>query len=232
MNGNALVVGNSDGIGLALTRRLLALGWQVQGVSRSPSPIDAPNYRHAIADVSTATYPQTLASLVDDTPPALCVYCAGIGSFFDAANLEEPERTLETNLVGAARTLRVLLPAMLERGSGVFVGLSSLADMLPSAEAPAYAASKAGMSYYLEGMARALKARGVSVVNVRLGFVDTKMAKSPIKPFMMSPERAAEIILAKVLVPTPPARITLPRRMAGLLWFVAKAQRLAWFATR
>jgi NAD(P)-dependent dehydrogenase (short-subunit alcohol dehydrogenase family) len=33
---HALIVGNSDGIGLALTRRLLGEGWRVTGVSRSP----------------------------------------------------------------------------------------------------------------------------------------------------------------------------------------------------
>ena len=37
-----LVIGNSDGIGLALTRRLLAEGWTVTGLSRSTSPIEDP----------------------------------------------------------------------------------------------------------------------------------------------------------------------------------------------
>lgn len=35
---HALIVGNSDGIGLALTRRLIDGGWQVTGLSRSPAP--------------------------------------------------------------------------------------------------------------------------------------------------------------------------------------------------
>ncbi|MET3420839.1 NAD(P)-dependent dehydrogenase (short-subunit alcohol dehydrogenase family) [Actinoplanes tereljensis] len=34
----ALIVGNSDGIGLALTHRLLAAGWEVTGRSRRPAP--------------------------------------------------------------------------------------------------------------------------------------------------------------------------------------------------
>jgi NAD(P)-dependent dehydrogenase (short-subunit alcohol dehydrogenase family) len=40
----ALVVGNSDGIGLALTKRLLADGWTVVGLSRRPSPLPAAAY--------------------------------------------------------------------------------------------------------------------------------------------------------------------------------------------
>ena len=36
----ALLIGNSDGIGLALTEALLAQDWQVTGISRSPSPLE------------------------------------------------------------------------------------------------------------------------------------------------------------------------------------------------
>ena len=44
--------------------------------------------------------------------------------------------------------------------------------------APSYSASKAGLSSWLGGLALALRPRGVHVTNVRLGFVDTKMAKA------------------------------------------------------
>lgn len=39
MNNKALIIGNSDGIGLALTSALLKLGWNVIGISRSSSRI-------------------------------------------------------------------------------------------------------------------------------------------------------------------------------------------------
>jgi hypothetical protein len=40
MKPRALLIRNSDGIGLAATRELLGLGWEVRGISRSKSPID------------------------------------------------------------------------------------------------------------------------------------------------------------------------------------------------
>ena len=79
---------------------------------------------------------------------------------------------------------------MVRNGNGHFIGVSSVADELLSSAAPSYHASKAGFSNYLGGLALALKPKGVYVTNVRFGFVDTKMAKGDVKPFMMSVEKA------------------------------------------
>ena len=97
---------------------------------------------------------------------------------------------------------------MVERGEGHFIGLSSLADELLSPEAPSYHASKAGFSNYLGGLALALRPRGVHVTNVRFGFVDTKMAKGDVKPFMMGVERAAAHLLT--CIEKRPVRYTAP----------------------
>jgi len=216
----ALIIGNSDGIGLALTRELLQRGWAVCGISRRPAPIEHPAYRHGVVDVRAPSYREALRAAAP-SELSLCVYCAGIGEFFDASRCERDIETFETNLVGLARTVEVVLPLMLSSPRATFVGLSSLADVMPSALAPAYAASKVGMSYYLEGTGRALRRSSVRVVNVRLGFVDTKMAKARSRPFMLSPARAAERILGRVLSDAPPLRLDLPRRMAWLMRAVA-----------
>lgn len=228
MQGRAIILGNSDGIGLAITRQLLDQGWAVDGLSRSASPLDAANYTHVIADVRGGDFADILDGIVAKQPPDLCIYCVGIGEPFDPEDLGEAERTLDANLLGAARCLRVVLASYLARGGGTFVGLSSIGDAFPSAEAPSYAASKIGMTYLLEGMARATRSSGVRLVNVRLGFVDTKMAKSPVKPFLLSAERAAERILERVLVAAPPARVTIPRRMGVVVWILGLLQRAYW----
>ena len=54
MSGAALLIGNSDGIGLALTTRLIERGFAVTGVSKSPSPVSHEAYRHIVLDVSSA----------------------------------------------------------------------------------------------------------------------------------------------------------------------------------
>ena len=157
----------------------------------------------------------------------LCVYCAGIGDHFAMDGLQQDVATFQVNLVGLARTVERILPRMVADGPAVLAGLSSLADVAPSRVAPAYAASKVGMTYYLEGLAGAVRRTGVSVVNVRLGFVDTKMAKSPWKPWMMSPDDAAERILRSLLQDRPATRVNIPRRAAVVARAVASAVRLA-----
>jgi NAD(P)-dependent dehydrogenase (short-subunit alcohol dehydrogenase family) len=210
----ALIVGNSDGIGLALTRRLLLEGWFVTGISRSPSPEAHERYDHHVVDVTAPEYPAILAEIVA-TGVDVCVYAAGIGEPFDVTDLRAQTRTIEVNLLGAARTAEVVVPSMVRAGRGHLIGLSSLADALISADAPGYAASKAGMSSYFRGLAAALKPHGVHVTTVRLGFVDTKMAKGPLRPMMLSTAQAVDILMR--CLRERPAVTSRPRRMAALV---------------
>ncbi|MFF5092997.1 MULTISPECIES: SDR family oxidoreductase [Actinosynnema] len=206
----ALVIGNSDGIGLALSRRLLDDGWQVVGLSRRAAPLDHPAYAHHTRDVTDPGYPDVLAGIgrVD-----LCVYAAGVGDLLELPDLAPQTRALEVNLLGLARTAQAVLPEMLATGSGHLVGLSSLADALISPQAPGYAASKAGMISYLRGLAGAVRGTGVAVTCVRFGFVDTKMAKSPVKPALLSVDEAVELLLR--CLRDRPTTLSRPRRMAA-----------------
>ena len=209
MRRRILVIGNSDGIGLAFTRRLLDTDG-VTGVSRRASTIEHDSYEHAVLDVAAPGYRDALAALHARRGPFdVCVYCAGIGELFDGS-IDRDADTMRVNLVGAADTAAVVLPAMIAAKRGHFVALSSIGDGI-SAAAPAYAASKAGLSSWLGGLALALRPHGVRVTNLRLGFVDTKMAKGPMRPMMMTVDRAVAE-LSDCLVRRP-ARRTYPRAM-------------------
>jgi short-subunit dehydrogenase len=214
----ALLVGNSDGIGLELTRSLLAEGWCVMGISRSESRLSAPNYTHHVVDVCHVEYPTRLTQLVNELGELdVCVYCAGTGEFLDALSMAGERRVFETNLIGAVATAAVVVPTMVRRRSGHFIGLSSQADQLIDAHAPSYAASKAGLSSYLEGLALHCRKHRVFITNLRFGFVDTKLAKAPWRPFMLTTEEAAARI--RRCIEQRPIRDTYPKRMAVLLLF-------------
>jgi len=206
---NALLIGNSDGIGLGVTRELLGLGWRITGMSRSESPLSHRSYEHVVADVSGRDYTEKLRSALRTAGPFdLCVYFVGVGEELDLGHLDREVDIFNVNLMGMIKTVSEVIPVMYKSGAGHFVGLSSVADELLSAEAPSYHASKAGFSNYLEGLALALKPAGVSVSNVRFGFVDTKMAKGDRKPFMMSVERAVRHM--KTVIEKKPIRYTAP----------------------
>ncbi|MBN1621753.1 MAG: SDR family NAD(P)-dependent oxidoreductase [Endomicrobiales bacterium] len=218
MSIKALIIGNSDGIGLAVTRILLKKKWDITGISRSKSSIEDPLYKHIVANVQDNNYVEHLKSIIDDNKPIdSCIYCAGIGELLDPSNMEKETEIFNVNLIGMVKTVTHVIPSMLRSGKGHFIGLSSVADEMLSSEAPSYHASKAGFSNYLESLALHLKPKGVFVTNVRFGFVDTKMAKSNIKPFMMSVDQAVIHLLK--CIEKKPARYTAPKIIIPLIKF-------------
>jgi short-subunit dehydrogenase len=217
MNRTAILVGNSDGIGLAATKRLLAAGWEIIGLSRSESSVSGASYRHRVVDVVDAGYSDILCELAATSPVDLCIYFAGIGQSIDPLDMSSEEHIFSVNLVGLVRTAAAVIPQMVRRGGGHFIGISSFADELLSAEAPSYHASKAGFSNYLGGLALALKPRGVCVTNVRFGFINTKMAKGNVQPFKMSVEKAVDHL--EHCIRKKPSRYTAPKIAIPLVKF-------------
>ena len=215
MEKRALIIGNSDGMGLELTRRLLDRGWEVTGISRSPSPVDLPEYSHHVQDVGDPGYPILLKRLCSGEAFDLCGYFAGIGEELDPLDIDREAEIIDVNLTGMVRTAAAVIPPMIRRGEGHFLGISSLGDELVSAEAPSYFASKAGFSNYLAGLARALKPKGIHVTNVRFGFVDTKMAQGAVKPLMLSVDKAVDKL--EHCLRKKPKKYTTPKTMIPLI---------------
>jgi NAD(P)-dependent dehydrogenase (short-subunit alcohol dehydrogenase family) len=212
---SGLVIGSSDGIGRQLVERLLALGWTVTGVSRSPSERISEDHEHHVLDVTAAGYREALAALCERRGPFdAAVYCAGVGEPLVLDALADQRAAFEVNLLGAIDTFAVLAPAWRAARRGHFVVLSSLADKLIGPGSPGYNASKAAVTSYFESLALAVRSHGIAITNLRFGFVDTKMAKSPVRPFMMSRERAVREI-ERALVKRPIRRSS-PYSMAML----------------
>ena len=218
MKSKALIIGNSDGIGLSLTKKLLEQDWEIIGISRSDSPIKHPSYTHFVAEVQNKEYPLKLKSILDKEKWIdFCVYCVGIGELLDFSHMDIETKIFEVNLLGLIKTVSYVIPSMVKRGKGHFIGLSSVADELLSPDAPSYHASKAGFSSYLESLALILKPKGIHITNVRFGFVDTKMAKGDVKPFMISVDRATQHLLS--CIKRKPTRYTAPRIAIPLVKF-------------
>jgi len=221
----ALVIGNSDGIGLEVTRALLRQDYTVLGVSKRAAPVVHDHYEHFVQDVTEPAYRALLSGIVARHPDLdICIYCAGVGGRLDFENLGRDVRVFEVNLMAAVVTTELVLGHMVRRDAGHFIGLSSIADVMTSAEVPSYCASKAGLSHYWEGLGLALVSRKVKLTNIRFGFVDTKMARGRIRPFMMSTERAAAVILDAITRPR--IRVTKPLGTAVLARILALATRI------
>lgn len=208
-----LVIGNSDGIGLALTKTLFDRGDQVIGISKSPSPLGPDGPQHEIEDVTAPGYQEVLKCLLLEVGHFdAVIYCVGIGSELKLPDLSNESHVIDVNFKAMVQTMGIFVPHWLERKDGHFIGLSSIADDLYDPDAPSYSASKAGFSNYLISMGFKLAPENIAVTNVRFGFVDTKMAKADKKPLMITVETAAQHVLN--CLEKRPMQLTVPK-LAG-----------------
>src|SRR6202035_3501585 len=87
---------------------------------------------------------------------------------------DEWQRALDLNLFRAVRLDRALLPMMLAQGSGVIVHITSIQSRLPLPDATiAYAAAKAALANYSKALSKEVSPKGVRVVRVSPGWVET-----------------------------------------------------------
>jgi short-subunit dehydrogenase len=206
----AMVVGASTGIGAALARRLAREGYQLALVARRAEALDAlcaqingvAGREAARAYAHDVTQGEEVPGLVqtilrDLGRVDLVVYNAGI---LLPVGLSEFDTTkdrvmVEVNLLGAMAWLNQAAMLFERQGSGTIVGISSIAGERGRIGAPAYNTSKAALNTYLEALRNRLARKGVRVVTVRPGFVQTEMLKhSPRTMWVISPEQAAEDI--------------------------------------
>jgi NAD(P)-dependent dehydrogenase (short-subunit alcohol dehydrogenase family) len=99
------------------------------------------------------------------------------GGGFAVLDEGEWDRALSQNLLSAVRLDRALLPKMVEQGTGVIVHITSIQRQLPLPESTmAYAAAKAALSNYSKGLSKEVGPKGVRVVRVAPGWVETEAA--------------------------------------------------------
>ena len=107
--------------------------------------------------------------------------------------------TVIDSFTGPARFLQMLAPMLEERGAGVIVGVGSVAGDRGRLANYVYGAAKAGFATYLSGLRNRLGRKGVHVLTVKPGPVDTAMTWGLGKmPFMTTPEAVTRDILRGV----------------------------------
>lgn len=183
-----VVTGATRGIGRALVARLVELGHTVIGCGSSPAGVDALSSEydssHSFSTVDVSRWPdvKTWADevLVNSPPPDLLINNAGVinrnAPLWEVPS-DEFSRVLDVNVDGTANVIRAFLPAMISRGSGVIVNMSSGWGRSTAPEVAPYCASK----WAIEGLTQALSQElpsGLSAVAVSPGVVDTDMLRS------------------------------------------------------
>lgn len=206
----AILVGASSGIGAALARQLADKGYQLALLARRADLLDdlcreinlktgevtARAYAHDVADQDQV--PQLLRAILADLGGLdLFIYSAGISlptglKKYDAS---KDIQTMQVNLLGAVGWLSPVAELFQSLHQGQIVAISSVAGDRGRVGNPAYNASKAGLSCYMEALRNRLSRYGVNVLTIKPGFVDTPMLAGAKKTFwVISAEQAASDI--------------------------------------
>jgi 3-dehydrosphinganine reductase len=175
--GHVIVTGGSSGIGLATARRLARAGASLTLLARDPAKLSgartslleagAPAVEARSVDVSDqpALAAAIQASLAALGPPEALITSAGIAipGYFMEIEQEVFERTMAVNYFGTLYAIRAVLPAMLARGRGHIVLISSGAGLMGIFGYSAYGPTKFALRGLAETLRAELKPRGVRI---------------------------------------------------------------------
>lgn len=197
----AILIGASSGIGAALARQLASEGWTLallarradrlsalaEEINASAGEVRAVPYVHDVTD--TAAVPELFKQIVADLGGLdMVIYNAGIAlpTGFRHYEFEKDRQMTEVNYIGALAWLDPAAAMFQSLGAGCIVGISSVAGDRGRVKNPAYNASKAALTCYLEALRNRLTRRGVHVLTVKPGYVATEMTSGQKGMFLVA----------------------------------------------
>lgn len=185
----ALVTGASVGIGRAFAERLAREQYDLVLVARDADRLEALAERLGAerpveARVLSAdlTDPAGLARVereLRERTPDLLVNNAGFGTVgrFAELDVDAEEREVRLNVIAPLRLTHAALAAMVERGHGAVINVSSLAGEAASPFTATYAATKAFVTSFTEALSEELRGSGVRVQALLPGLTRTEFQR-------------------------------------------------------
>lgn len=185
------ITGASSGMGQALALRFYAAGYRLALTARrtaevqlwaQANSINADHYQIYSADVAAidSIVAAGQACMSAQGVPDVVIANAGISIGMDSAVREDLDvmvQTFATNSIGVAATFHPFVAAMVARGSGVLVGIGSVAGIRGLPGHGAYCASKAAVISYCESLRGELRPSGVKVLTINPGYIDTPLTR-------------------------------------------------------
>jgi NAD(P)-dependent dehydrogenase (short-subunit alcohol dehydrogenase family) len=177
-----LVTGGTKGAGKAIADRFVRGSGTVIITARSSPEEETPS--HFIqADVSTRQGVARVIREVLERYKGIDIIVHNVGGSsapgggFLAFTDDLWQQAIDENLFPAVRLDRGFLPSMIARGSGVIIHISSIQRRLPLYDSTlAYAAAKAALTNYSKALSNEVSPKGVRVVTVSPGFIETDAA--------------------------------------------------------
>lgn len=179
----AVITGASAGIGRAICQRLGRHGGQLVLAARSLDKLQSlqaelqPLGARCLTVRTDVSDPNSLESLVRKTMDQfgridVLINNAGVECFseFDKLATEQILQTIEVNLTGTILLSRLVVPIMRRQGSGSIINMASTAGKHGPAYGAVYAATKAGLIGFTQGLRGELLQHGISATAICPGF--------------------------------------------------------------
>jgi len=237
----ALITGGFSGIGLAAADKLACCGASVavgsRNNSRSHAEIDTvlenlarsgQNIFHDRLDVCDVKSVETFVSKAQAALGHIdiLVNAAGITVEQGVAGHRDDlwQQIIDTNLTGAFRATRAVLPQMMERGWGRIINIGSTAATAAWKDNPAYCASKAGLLGLTRCVALEGAPHGVSCVMVSPTWVETDLMRKNIAEIAEREGRGrtGEDIVDEIVADNPQHRLIQPDEVAATVVFLCR----------
>lgn len=210
-----LLTGASSGIGEALARQLAAQGFDLVLAARREEAL------RLLASELQTRHPgsRIIAHSLDVTDPAACrealhfsiQVLGGLDGIIANAGLAltgkaggghfaNTELMIRTNLIGAIAGLETAAEHFRKQGSGHLVAVSSVAGQRGMPRMSGYAASKAGLSAYMQSLAAEFYQTPIRTTLILPGYIDTPLSQGAAhRPFLIDAEQGARLI-AKAII--------------------------------
>lgn len=169
----AIVVGGSSGIGFETCIRLVARGYNVVNISRTPCKIT--KVTNITADVTDGpAFAAAIKKACGKNGAALLIYSAGfsMAAPIEYAKEEDYKYLFEVNFFGALRAIQLIIPHMKKRGGRIIL-IGSLGGALPICFDSFYSSSKAALEMLCRAAYSELKPYGIKVTGVLPGGTST-----------------------------------------------------------
>ena len=230
-NSRAFVTGGTRGIGAAVVKALQDAGARVITTARSLPTKPAQGVHYIAGDLATADGCATTAGSVLAQLGSIDIAVNVVGGSTAAAGgfaaLDDATwwRELNQNLMSAVRLDRALLSSMIDQKHGVIIHVTSIQRALPLPESTtAYAAAKAALSAYSKSLSKEVTPKGIRVVRVSPGWVETEGAVALAERLAAqagTDYEGGKQIIMKSLGGIPLGRPVHPREVADLIAFLA-----------
>lgn len=224
----AIITGGGTGIGAAIARRFHKAGAQVVVTGRRAAPLE-----EVAAETGGLAVPGDASNEADCAKAVraaterfggvdIAVANAGVITVGSATTLtlSEWEDTMEINVTGVMQLARASVPAMLARGGGAILNISSVAGLASSSVMASYVASKHAVIGLTKTMAIDYGPHAIRVNTLCPGWVETPMSEDALNALAKAKNRSYEEMVERTVQYLPLKRMAKPDEIAACAEFL------------